>query len=146
MIKQIISAEAILINEKIYMRAYSQTTMGMGRADNPIYVLEKNNFHLLGEKILETFKDCKMGIPHPDYTQKQPKDEMLILTGSKTDKALAKSGKHVAVTVKDGLLDVSPMYFNGQYLTGSPERHILCSLDPNDITKTVLKAFERCHP
>lgn len=82
-----------------------------------------------------------MDVPHPDFMQKQPKNEMLTATGFKTEKALMKMGKAVSVTVKGNQLDINPKFFNGSYITSSPERHILCSLDPVDITKTVLAAF-----
>lgn len=145
--KKIISAELFLINNKYYLRAYSTTTVGMGTArGNPIYIMTTDQLSTLGTEILRTFKDCKMDVPHPNFQLKQPKSEMLAVTGIKTDKELMKTGKSVGVYLNGEQIEIHPMYFNGKYLTCSPDRYMYCSTDPDDITKTVLAAFERCHP
>lgn len=144
--KQIISAQLWLVNNNIYLRAYSITTAGIGLADNPIYIISQDKFDILGGEILKAFKDCKMGVPHPNYKEKQPKDEMLTVTKFKSQKAIMRTGKAVDVYLKDEQMKIVPMFFNGKYLTSSPDRYMYCSLDPDDITKTVLAAFEQCHP
>ena len=57
-----------------------------------------------------------------------------------------RKAKLVTVYLKDKVLELHPMYFNGKYLTCRPEKYMFCSLDPEDIKKTVLEAFERCIP
>lgn len=58
--KQVISAEAWLVNNKIYLRAYSQTVMGISLArNNPIYILTHDQFDNLGHTILKTLQDAK---------------------------------------------------------------------------------------
>lgn len=111
---------------------------------NPIYVINAENFSKLGSGILKTFKDCKEGIPHPNFKEKQPKDEILKATGVKTDKALMTAGKIVSVYLNENQVEIKPWYFDGKHLQSPTDREIYCSLDPDDITKTVLAAFEKC--
>lgn len=145
-IKRIISAQLWYVNDTVYLRAYSQTTAGSRLADNPIYTVTAYRMDDLGAVILKTLKDCKMGIPYPDYRQKQPPDEMLKATKLRSQKALMQKGKSLTVYLKGDQLEINPWYFDGKYLQSPKDRDMYCSLDSADITKTVLAAFEQCHP
>lgn len=146
MVKEIYSIAIWYVNSKFYLRAYSVTTVGLGYAgNNLIHMIDQPDINKLGEKVIETLKECRQGIPHPDFKKKE-KDKMLDVTGMNTDKKLMKNGKLINISLKKNLLEIRPTYFDGRAMSSSPERYLYCALDPEEITKMVLKAFEHCHP
>ncbi len=145
--KKTISCSITLYKDTFYLQAYSVNVDGFrDAADNPIHIIKKEEGHLLGLKTLKTLKDCKFGIPNDDPNDMSNYKHFLKLVGAKSSKDLMQNGHSVSVLLQGEKIRVSPEYFNGKYLTSSPDRYMYCSLDPDDITKTVLAAFERCHP
>lgn len=141
--KQIKSEQIWLYNDKYYIRAYSQTAVGLRRArDDIIHVISIEETSSLSKIILEAFNECEMGIPHPDFYVKQPRDKLLDLMGLKTHKELEKKGKALSIYLEENQLEITPWFFNGKNLEGKED--IYCSLDPEEIMKTVLEAFEQC--
>lgn len=144
--KEIYSLEIWYINNKYYLRAYSVTIVGLRDAgNNSIHVIDSSNKEALGVEILETLKECKQGVPHPDY-RREDKNEMLAITGMKTEKKIMREGLKLSVIMKEDYLKITPMYFDGQAMSPSIDRYLTCSFNPPEITKAVLKAFELCHP
>jgi hypothetical protein len=141
--KEIRSIEIWFINNTYYLRAFSTTEVGMGcAAKNPIHIISASEASKLGSKILSTLKECQQGIPHPDYRIKE-ENKMLTETGMKTEKQLMRKGEKVSVIEKEDRLKVYSLYFDGKAMS----RHMPpaeSSLNPDDITRTVLLAFERC--
>lgn len=135
------------INDKYYLQAYSVSVDGIRYGyNNPIHVLDKDQQKLLGLEILETLKECQHQLPNPSITDRNTEIKLLSTLKVKSFKELMQKGKTVSVYFKQNELKIIPDYFNGKYLTSSPDRYMYCSLDPDDITRTVLEAFERCHP
>lgn len=144
MVKEIYSLEIWLVNSKYYLRAYSVTTVGLGfAADNPIHVVESPES--IGDEVIITLNECQQGIPHPDYRLKD-KNEMLTITGMKTEKRIMKEGKTVVCYLKDKTIEITSWYFDGKGLSFNENIIKTASLDPEEITKKVLEAFEQCHP
>jgi hypothetical protein len=144
--KEIRSLEIWFINNTYYLRAFSITEVGLGTAKgNPIHIVKEIELDKLSRVILETLSECQFGIPHPDYRIKQ-ENKMLTTIGIKSNKELMKKGKSLDIYLKENKLEFHPMYFDGEAMTSSADRYMYSSLHTEDITKTVLEAFERCHP
>jgi hypothetical protein len=144
MVKEKYSLEIWLVNSKYYLRAYSVTTVGLRyTANNPIHVLE--DLSSIGEEVMKTLKECQQGIPHPDYWIKD-ENEMLKVTGAKTEKRIMKEGKLVSCYLKEKNIKITPWYFDGRAMSANDGGEKISTLDPEDITKKVLEAFEHCHP
>jgi predicted nuclease of restriction endonuclease-like RecB superfamily len=142
--KAIKSLQIWLYKDVYYVRAYSQTTVGLRTTRyNEIHVVPSTEISSLSKVILETFNECQMSVLHPDFSVKQPKSKMLELVGLRTHKELEKKGRTLCISLKENLLMITPWFFNGKHLEAKDD--LFCSLDPDDITQTVLKAFEQCH-
>ena len=142
--KEIYSLEIWLVNSKYYLRAYSVTTVGLRDAsDNPIHVVE--NPESIGDEVIITLKECQQGIPHPDYRFKD-NNEMLTITGMKTEKRIMKEGLKLSIIKKEDHLQIRPMYFDGKAMSANHGGEKISSLESADIAKKVLEAFEHCHP
>jgi hypothetical protein len=146
MIKEIKSAEIWLYNDLYYLRAYSVTVDGVrDSGGNPIHVIKAEELDQLAPTIMQTLTECKFNVPHPDFRIKV-RNEMLDVTGAKTEKTLMTKGKSVSVYLAKDHLDMNAWYFNGKYLTSSKEKKMHCDLEPENIKATILSAFEKCHP
>lgn len=142
--KRIQSLELWYINRYFYLRAYSITTAGLGDCgDSEIHRVSEDELQSLPDVIMKTFGECKQGIPHPDHRIKE-ENKLLKVVGLKTEKALMKEGKTMTIFLKEDHLKISPYYYNGKYLTSTKEMDLYCSLDPDDLIKTVLEGLKRC--
>ena len=93
---------------------------------------------------MQTLKECKFGIPNNPNDTSGWKN-FLRIVGAKSGKELERKGKSVSIYLEDECLKISLYFFNGEYMTSDPARDLYCSLDPEEITKTLLQAFECCH-
>jgi hypothetical protein len=142
--KEIRSLAIWLLNNTYYLQAHSVSVDGIYySASNPIHIINQSEEYKLGNEILETLKECRFGIPNPPLDNTDRK-QFHALLGVKTEKELMKKGKSLYLTLKEKI-NIYPLYFDGKAMSRHtpPEE---CSLNPEDITKTVLEAFERCHP
>lgn len=147
--KKIRSIEIWEVKDTYYLTAYSVTTVGLRNAtDNPVHILTKEQQHRLGEESLLTLQECQYNVPHPDPDVKKYKEAnapFLKLVGMPSWGKLIRNGKCVDVIHMVDRIRVHPTFFDGKHLTGERERDLFCSLDPDDITRTILEAFAtRC--
>lgn len=141
-----ISAEIWLYKDILYLRAYSVTVDGLRWSlPNPIHILKIEEIDKLPEELMLTFSECEFDIidPNPRITPKSP---LLSMMKMRSYRERDRKAKLVMVYLKDGRLVVDPWYFDGKGLTSTIAREMNCSLDPDDIKKTILEAFDRCHP
>ena len=142
--REIKSLELWYINNIFYLRAYSLTTAGVSYCgENTIHIIPENDIERLPEEIMKTLEECKQGIPHPDFRVKQ-ENKMLKIVGVKTEKALMKEGKTIVIYFEHNHLELCPYYFDGKYLKSALEMDMQCSLEPDDIIKTVQEALKKC--
>ena len=60
------SISIIKIDNSYFFRAYSRTSLGMSLKHGAYFLLTQSlNPSNLGQQILRTFEECKLGIPHP---------------------------------------------------------------------------------
>ncbi len=144
--KQLRSAEIWYINDKYYLRAYSITVTGLGYSlDNPVHIISKQNIHDIGLEILNTLGECRFNIPQPSFNIKK-ENKIITMSGLKSIKEVMKRGIKIGVSLEEERLSISKWYFDGKGMSSTASDDIFCSLDPSDITKKVLEAFEQCHP
>lgn len=142
--KEIRSIEIWFINDKYYLQAYSVTVDGIRYSGkNPVHLVAANEKPILGEQVLNTLNDCQFGIPNPPLKDNTDIKQFHTLVGVKSEKELMKKGKSVSVYLENDKVEISSWYFDGRALS-CIKGDLYSSLNPDDITRTVLAAFERC--
>lgn len=142
--REIKSLELWYIDSIYHLRAYSVTTAGVRYCgDNAIHIILDSDIGSLPEEIMKTLEECKQGIPHPDFKIKQ-ENRILKIAGVKTEKALMQKGKTIVIYFEHDHLELCPYYFDGKHLTSTLEMDMQCSLEPDDIIKTIQEALKKC--
>lgn len=141
-----ISADIWLYKDILYLMACSVTVDGIGYSlPNPIHILKIEEIDKLPEELMLTFSECEFDIDPPDRSIK-PNNQLLDMMKMRSYRELCKKTRKISVYLETDHVSTHSWYFDGQGLTSSPENDMNCSLDPDDIKKTILEAFERCHP
>ena len=140
------------ISEKIFFRADSQTTKGMFTANGPYFILDVSaDVSTLGNQCLRTFKECKVGIPHPEDLTKlsvlEEADPYSTSDEAKLLKKLKRTQKDLRLSIKfdsDKYVFEPFRVINKQYSEGIKGASLTSDGNPENLGKALLQAFELC--
>lgn len=147
------SAGAYKKESKILIQAYSETIDGIDELNGPIFVCNENDLpSKIGQNILDALNESRKGVPNPDpslWKEEEKNDPILKAAGVKTWNAMMKSSKKTTVILDRGQINLIPKKFSGTKGDGKgyhslKDKAITSDLDPENLGRALLEAFEKC--
>lgn len=140
--------------DKILTQARWNTIHGIGLGSDKIFMVGLDNYHDIGETVVHTFEDCKLGIPHPtqeefrELAKAARNSQLFKLAKVKSWKAFGQNSVDISVYFTGQHFDITPTRNEkpGKWSFYLPEKTILIPKDAPlaELGKAVLDAFELC--
>lgn len=138
------TASALLIEEKVYVQAYSQTTTGIWIAFGPVFSCEIDNVEELTRIVRAAFEFSRSGVPQPRKEDwKNIQRPILDAVGAKNWASLAKNARAVGLECEECIIKMIPSYEyknDGGYPLN--DKAISCKVNDFKIGDNLVKAFE----
>ena len=133
-----------LRKDVFYLQAYSETTDGLWISSyNPVHTVKIEDVSTLGFVVIQILDESKTGLVPLSLEESAIKrKEFLSVVGVKSEKVLMSTGKTVTISFREQKVTIKPYKYTGKYLEPEDDKIIESILDPDQLQKDVLKAFE----